>query len=373
MSGKGAENSETDCDNPISLDEIEKGLLLGSFSAASDLETLKQRKVTHILTLDICPLPIHITELPFIESKFIHVSDTSKDDLLCHFEECFSFINDALSKDKVVLVHCYYGVSRSATIVIAYVMQKYQLSLTLAFERVKSKRRFVQPNNGFMVQLRLFHKMGWRIDSNHEKFKLYRLRMAADKVRKAKILPQNCSDLIKPDPALIQSKPEPIVYRCRKCRRIVAAKSNLITHTPANAAGNELKSTDAKHVTFQADVHVQSESLTDDTKVGCSKGLLEGMNTLCMNSSSDKSSGCEPQQEDRCKEILFIEPLAWMLDIGKQTQGKLNCPKCQSKLGNFTWINSCNCPCGKNVSPAFYLVPSKVELSHAVKNVEITV
>lgn len=34
MSGreaKSAENNETDCDNPISLDEIEKGLWLGGF------------------------------------------------------------------------------------------------------------------------------------------------------------------------------------------------------------------------------------------------------------------------------------------------------------------------------------------------------
>lgn len=93
--------------------------------------------VTHILTLDICPLPVHITELPFLKTKYIHgeytnhnikveqqncdvsvffcshcfslpcdlVSDTPKDDLLCHFEECFSFLDDALSNDKVVLVH----------------------------------------------------------------------------------------------------------------------------------------------------------------------------------------------------------------------------------------------------------------------------
>ncbi|XP_055302217.1 dual specificity protein phosphatase MPK-4 [Sitodiplosis mosellana] len=373
MSGreaKGAENNETDCDNPISLDEIEKGLWLGSFTAATDIETLKQRNVTHILTLDICPLPVHITELPFLKTKYVHVSDTPKDDLLCHFEECFSFLDDALSNDKVVLVHCYYGVSRSATIVIAYVMRKYQLSLTPAFERVKSKRRFVGPNSGFTVQLRLFHKMGWRIDQSHEKFKLYRLRMAADKVRKAKILPQNFMDLIKPDPGIQQSKPEPIVYRCRKCRRIVAAKSNLITHTPTTAE-IEPKPAGTKHVTFQADIHVPSESSSDESKIG-TKGLLDRMNALCMYSNSEKSSGCEPEPR-RCKEILFIEPLAWMLDIGKQTQGKLNCPKCQSKLGNFSWVNSVNCPCGKNVSPAFYLVPSKVELTHSVQNVEITI
>lgn len=175
-------------------------------------------------------------------------------------------------------------------------------------------------------------------------------------------------DLIKSDPALIQLKPEPIVYRCRKCRRIVAAKSNLITHTPATAA-IETKPIEKKQVTFKADVHFQSESSSDESKAGTQR-LLERVNTLCLDSSSDKLSDVEKK---RCKEILFIEPLAWMVDIGKQTQGKLNCPKCHSKLGNFTWINSCNCPCGKNVSPAFYLVPSKVELTHTVQNVEITV
>lgn len=47
-------------------------LFLGSFTAATDIETLKQRNVTHILTLDICPLPIHLTELPFLKTKYIH-------------------------------------------------------------------------------------------------------------------------------------------------------------------------------------------------------------------------------------------------------------------------------------------------------------
>lgn len=192
--------------------------------------------------------------------------------------------------------------------------------------------------------------------------------MSIEHLSAAKILPQNCMDLVKADPGLTQSKPEPIVYRCRKCRRIVAAKSNLITHTPASSS--ETKAVESKHVTFKADIHVQSESSSDESKI-CPKKLLERVSTLNINSSSEKLIDDESQQ--RCKEILFIEPIAWMVNIGKQTQGKLNCPKCQSKLGNFTWINSCNCPCGKNVSPAFYLVPSKVELTHSVQNVEITV
>lgn len=176
----------------------------------------------------------------------------------------------------------------------------------------------------------------------------------------AKILPQNCMDLVKPDPGLIQSNPEPIVYRCRKCRRIVAAKSNCITHTPV-----AIKIQNSTKTSTQAEVHAQPNQ---------SKTLTEQFNAqACINTSNHSDRSLESVAQPRCKEIIFVEPLIWMHDIAKQTQGKLNCPKCQSKLGNFTWINSCNCPCGKNISPAFYLVPSKVELTHTVQNVEITV
>lgn len=179
-------------------------------------------------------------------------------------------------------------------------------------------------------------------------------------------------DLVRPDPGLTQSKPEPIVYRCRKCRRIIAAKSNLITHsrilttttTPTTSPMNTCEST---QTTTDAIVHCET---TDAEKA--QNELSKKTNKLCIsNTESEKSLDDGPNQ--RCKEILFIEPIAWMAEICKQTQGKLNCPKCNSKLGNFTWINGCNCPCGKNVAPAFYLVPSKVELSHSVQNVEITV
>lgn len=33
------------------------------------------------------------------------VSDTPKDDLLSHFEECFNFIDEALSTGMTILVH----------------------------------------------------------------------------------------------------------------------------------------------------------------------------------------------------------------------------------------------------------------------------
>lgn len=161
-------------------------------------------------------------------------------------------------------------------------------------------------------------------------------------------------DLVKQDPGLIQTNPEPIVYRCKKCRRIVAAKSNVITHKPVSPNQR------TKESKLDAYVDDHTGVMIDEI---CDK-LKE--NSL----SSDRSSDVEI---DYCKDVYFIEPLAWMDGILRQTNGKLHCPKCQSKLGSFSWTMGINCPCGRQVSPAFYLVPSKVELSRSVQNVQITV
>lgn len=45
-------------------------------------------------------------------------------------------------------------------------------------------------------------------------------------------------ELIQPDPALLQERPDPLVYRCRKCRRILACQSNVITHKKGKSVGN---------------------------------------------------------------------------------------------------------------------------------------
>lgn len=81
----------------------------------------------------------------------------------------------------------------------------------------------------------------------------------------------------------------------------------------------------------------------------------------------------EGKNLEMCTKIYFIEPLAWMPNISHTVEGKLNCPKCKSKLGSFSWIAGCQCPCGSKIAPAFYLIPSKVDWSSAVQNVQRTV
>jgi dual specificity phosphatase 12 len=51
------------------------------------------------------------------------------------------------------------GKSRSATVVIAYMMQKHHISPQEALERLQQSRPLVEPNDGFMEQLALYHEM----------------------------------------------------------------------------------------------------------------------------------------------------------------------------------------------------------------------
>lgn len=205
-------------------------------------------------------------------------------------------------------------------------------------------------------------------------------------------------DVVKPDPAVTQETPEPIVYRCRKCRRVIATKSNLLTHkqkppgqSPAklhnsfgDVAGlnddesdNEQQSPqeDGSAPTGSEDATAVPAADTTEAKISSKEGPSMCYVTEQMRRSSITSdlSQRSSEKDGVCSKIYFTEPLAWMTDIFHNTQGRLYCPKCTVKLGSFNWVMATKCPCGAEIYPAFYLVPSKTEYSTVVQNVQVTV
>ena len=70
------------------------------------------------------------------------------------------FIDEHLTNDRGgVLVHCVAGVSRSASVVIAYLMWKNKMNFESAFRIVRQGRPIVEPNSNFVNQLKSFEKL----------------------------------------------------------------------------------------------------------------------------------------------------------------------------------------------------------------------
>ncbi|KAH9520827.1 Dual specificity protein phosphatase 14 [Dermatophagoides farinae] len=84
----------------------------------------------------------------------VNIVDSTYENIGAHFDSVGEFIHKALeNEDGIVAVHCISGISRSSTLVIAYLMKYKNMSLKVAFDFVRSKRWFIRPNTGFFQQL----------------------------------------------------------------------------------------------------------------------------------------------------------------------------------------------------------------------------
>lgn len=131
-------------------------LFLGSVGAAYNLQTLKNLKISHILTVCDCLPPKFPGEF---EYKVISVSDEPSTRLNLYFKEATDFVRNAIVDGGNVLVHCFAGVSRSSSIVIAYLMRFHCMEHAKAYNLVKVKRPWINPNYGFQGQLKRYGVM----------------------------------------------------------------------------------------------------------------------------------------------------------------------------------------------------------------------
>lgn len=84
--------------------------------------------------------------------KRISLFDNIGEDILSVMNEAVSFIEQRKHYGNI-LVHCHAGVSRSASIVIGYLMRINELTLNEAIEHVVGLRPIVSPNASFLQQL----------------------------------------------------------------------------------------------------------------------------------------------------------------------------------------------------------------------------
>jgi protein phosphatase slingshot len=86
----------------------------------------------------------------------VRVYDDDTTQLLKYWDDTFKYINKAKNENGKVLVHCKMGISRSASVVVAYAMKLHHWSLPRSREFVKKKRTCVKPNDNFLKQLEIY-------------------------------------------------------------------------------------------------------------------------------------------------------------------------------------------------------------------------
>ena len=69
-----------------------------------------------------------------------------------YFDTATAWMEAAMKSGGKVLVNCWQGASRSATIVLAYLVRCEGIRLAEALRLLRAKRD-VRPNDGFLVQL----------------------------------------------------------------------------------------------------------------------------------------------------------------------------------------------------------------------------
>lgn len=131
------------------------GLYLGAESHAKHEYMLTRLGITHILG-------IHENAKRHFPQSFdyclFNLKDRQESDISKVFSDAHEFIRKAHENNGVVFVHCWAGMSRSATLVITYLMQLEKISFNEAYKRVAMVKPDIRPNEGFVFQMRQFEK-----------------------------------------------------------------------------------------------------------------------------------------------------------------------------------------------------------------------
>jgi len=207
------------------MSEINTGLFIGDYLCTYDPPTLRNNSITAVISLVNAPEVLwhrpKFTDIVAPERHlWIECLDSPTQDLLTHMSRICNFIDQMLTPTQrfftppsvqsqslrysqenleiysdtsassrssgAILVHCSRGISRSATIVVAYLMRKQHKDYESVLAEVRIKRKRVKPNDNFMRQLKVWGEVEYQIWEDEAKeipktvYKVFLDRRAAD-------------------------------------------------------------------------------------------------------------------------------------------------------------------------------------------------
>lgn len=175
------------------INEIIEGLFLSNRTTAKNSEYLRYIKITHVLTVAEEFNHSELYEHMGIIYKRLPIKDEDSFPFYKYFDEASDFIHECLNNQGKIVVHCAIGISRSPTAVMAYLIKHKNFSMDEAFVLVKRKRNIIDPNNGFLQQLKEYES---------------KIRKKGEEIK--------------------EEIENPIIYRCKNCRNELFKDFNIV-------------------------------------------------------------------------------------------------------------------------------------------------
>jgi dual specificity phosphatase 12 len=231
------------------------------------------------------------------------------------------------------------GKSRSATVVIAYLMQEHNISPSEALSHVRQARSICEPNDGFMQQLELYSEM--KTPENVEETPAYQRWVYQREIE----LSRSCgqapeADKIRFEDEHVADQNSGFELRCRKCRLVDPLYGGQVDFRSRAAHG------------------LAQRLLSHRRALATSQYLIaHGSSTV-----SDAGVETPPVQSDKSCSHYFLDPLSWMrpeLEQGK-LEGRLECPKCHTNVGKYAW-QGMQCSCAIWVIPGISLSKGRID------------
>lgn len=138
------------------IDFVVNGLYIGNEAASQNRELLSKFGITHIVNLNAS------ASNPAFPGSFeyynVKLNDHVFEVLDEKFWNAYEFTKNAINQGGKVLVHCRRGISRSAALCVAYLMEAKKMTFNEAFSALKKQRPAIDINQGFVDQLKAREK-----------------------------------------------------------------------------------------------------------------------------------------------------------------------------------------------------------------------
>jgi protein-tyrosine phosphatase len=168
--------------NDSLMGEIVPGLWIGNLWSVKELAKMPDKRWTIVSLLKSAKLSYFLEKSVddmrndhskmIIQSEEWALADQSQANLIsARLSEILELMDESINPDenRACLVHCAFGVSRSAAVCAAWLIARRQMSLQQAMEQIRVVRPEASPNMGFVASLRALEQSGGNVEEAQQR------------------------------------------------------------------------------------------------------------------------------------------------------------------------------------------------------------